>query len=157
MYFLDIIREDPATAFIILGGITIPFFTKKENLYPISAGVILYLLYVGYIGGDFMRGRFFTAPFFLSLIVWGQGLSLIPGRVWYMTPFIALLGFLGSAPPLIVSDKYLFNESEKITLQQTRGITNERAYYFQGTGLSNAKNRTLPDNTWVDRGEKHQK
>lgn len=46
-------------------------FAKKDvNISHklIAFGILLYLLYIIYIGGDFMAGRFFTLPLFIAVI-----------------------------------------------------------------------------------------
>ena len=150
-YFLDILKEDPVSPFIIIGGITAPFMSKNKDLYPFSAGILLYILYVWFIGGDFMRGRFFTAPFFLSLGIWAKVLST--HRIWYVSSVVVALGFFASAPPLIVSRNFAADETKKASFSQTHGIANERAYYFQGAGLIHASGQKLPANAWVERGK----
>ena len=46
-----------------------------------AAGIVLYLLYIVSIGGDFMRGRFLTAPLFAAVCLLGLGPLEVGGRM----------------------------------------------------------------------------
>jgi len=66
-YFLDSFIFDPITLIVIVLG----FFISWRNTRLIQAlalGVFAYLFYILIIGGDFMSGRFFSAPFLLMVI-----------------------------------------------------------------------------------------
>jgi arabinofuranosyltransferase len=60
-YFLDSWRSDPITLLAILTGLFISV-RAAASVKTIGFGVLLYLIYILYIGGDFMSGRFFTVP-----------------------------------------------------------------------------------------------
>ena len=61
-YMFDILLLVIPIFFLIL-----LFIYKKTKLYSLLAGMLLYLLYIIRIGGDFMVGRHLTFIFFLSL------------------------------------------------------------------------------------------
>ncbi len=46
---------------------------------PLAAGCLLYLAYIVRVGGDFMSGRFLTAPLFLAVAVWATTTWRWPG------------------------------------------------------------------------------
>jgi arabinofuranosyltransferase len=60
------IHADPITPLVILAGVGAALVAKSRRSLLISIGLILYLAYVVSIGGDFMRGRFFTMPLLWS-------------------------------------------------------------------------------------------
>jgi arabinofuranosyltransferase len=66
-YFIGAFSEDPVVlvfpALFIIQSIT----SKSFKYTAISAGIVLYYMYLIYIGGDFMFGRHFTVPFFVSI------------------------------------------------------------------------------------------
>ena len=68
-YLVDATQNDPLTPLIVLIGLTFPFLSKDRPLIPLVLGILLYLFYVVRIGGDFMSGRFLTAPFFASTAI----------------------------------------------------------------------------------------
>jgi arabinofuranosyltransferase len=67
---------------------------KKE--VPVLMGIILFIFYVCYIGGDFMGGRFLTLPFFVSIIFLMKSKLYfgLKSRLWHM---ISGKKFVGSA------------------------------------------------------------
>lgn len=70
-YFRNSLAWDPVTLITILFAAILPFAGKKlfdrNAVWLISLGIILYLLYIIRIGGDFMSGRFFGLPLFFSV------------------------------------------------------------------------------------------
>ncbi|MFH1143473.1 MAG: hypothetical protein V1774_02905, partial [Candidatus Eisenbacteria bacterium] len=66
-YFLHTLRFDPVTLIAIAAGTALPWIRRERRGLAVALGVVLYLLYVARIGGDFMAGRFFTTPLFASV------------------------------------------------------------------------------------------
>jgi arabinofuranosyltransferase len=66
-YFLDSFICDPITLIVIVLGF---FIALRSNrlIQALALGVFAYLGYILVIGGDFMSGRFFSAPFLLMVI-----------------------------------------------------------------------------------------
>lgn len=61
-YYLNSLRLDPITLSVIFVT-TIYFFIQNERpARVLAAGILLYLIYTLSIGGDFMSGRYFSAP-----------------------------------------------------------------------------------------------
>jgi arabinofuranosyltransferase len=71
-YFLDSWHRDPVTLSIIALALSQLAFDRSREALATGAGIALYLAYVVRIGGDFMAGRFFTAPFLVA-VVWLAG------------------------------------------------------------------------------------
>lgn len=68
-YFLNSINWDPIILFSIgFAGVSL-YLNRNTKLALLYVGIILYLGYVVKIGGDFMSGRFLTAPLLLSVVV----------------------------------------------------------------------------------------
>ena len=67
-YFIDSWQRDPFTLAIIALAFTQLAFDRSRQALATAAGVLLYLGYVARIGGDFMAGRFFTAPFLVAVL-----------------------------------------------------------------------------------------
>jgi arabinofuranosyltransferase len=61
-YYLNSLRMDPITLLTIFAVSGIGLVNGNSRHRTIIAGVLLYLLYTLYIGGDFMSGRYFSAP-----------------------------------------------------------------------------------------------
>lgn len=75
VYLLTSLQRDPLTPLVIATGIA--FGMRARALRPVAAGILLHLLYVIAVGGDFMAGRFLTVPMTaaVALIVQSLGTS----------------------------------------------------------------------------------
>ena len=150
-YVLDLVREDPATAVAIAAGVVVAGYSRKPLEIAVAAGVVAYLLYVVWVGGDFMRGRFFSAPFLLSVALLGRNTATTR---WSSGAFGLAVVFSGifarSPPPRIGSaDKAPRKISEW-------GIADERRYYADRTGLFEVEIRGGgPKHGWRWTGEKY--
>ena len=68
-YFLVSAENDPITFIAILAAITAALILGNKVLRAWSLGIILYLSYALWIGGDFMAGRFFSLPLLFSAAI----------------------------------------------------------------------------------------
>ncbi|MCA9636879.1 MAG: hypothetical protein KC420_12705 [Myxococcales bacterium] len=152
VYYLAQLSHDPLTLMIIAAGILAPWITRERRLLPYSLGLALYLLYIARIGGDFMAGRFFTAPLFLALATLGRmPLRLPPIGLAGLAGLVAILG-LGVSQPTITSDRD-FGVDERDNLID-RGVADERAFYYPHAGLLRyTRGVKMPNHTWL-RGAK---
>ncbi|MDB4974474.1 MAG: hypothetical protein JWN48_2815, partial [Myxococcaceae bacterium] len=66
-YMLNVVAWDPALLAVACAGVASAFVQKRTRELQLALGVVLYVLYVVWIGGDFMLGRFLTLPFFLAV------------------------------------------------------------------------------------------
>lgn len=67
-YLLNTLVCDPLVIVIPFVAILFVIAYRRLEYIMLSLGVILYGIYVIYIGGDFMMGRHFTVMFFMSVI-----------------------------------------------------------------------------------------
>ena len=95
----------------------------------IAGGVALYSLYVVYIGGDYMAGRFWALPIFATLWMW---YAFCPPRLRFDVAFLiaCLLGTAAMLPPQF--DAIRQSCSECIPLQ---GRILNAFYTFRSNGL----------------------
>jgi arabinofuranosyltransferase len=61
-YYRNSLKMDPVTLLTIFAVSAVGLVNKNSGHRTIIAGVLLYLLYTVYIGGDFMSGRYFSTP-----------------------------------------------------------------------------------------------
>ena len=68
-YFWNSLRLDPITLVMIFGMMIYSWWQKEIALRLLAGGILLYLLYTISIGGDFMTGRYFSAPVLVSAAI----------------------------------------------------------------------------------------
>ena len=136
-YLAFTLQYDTVTALVILGGMVAGFSQKR--LRPLAAGTLLYVLYTTKVGGDFMAGRFLTAPFFMSLAILGLYLNemKLRGLAWSVPvagAAVLLAGMVMQQPALLEPGPTERNIKEVIN---ENGIADERSFYYPETGLRN--------------------
>jgi arabinofuranosyltransferase len=152
VYFLYTISNDPITLLAVWVGVLLPGLTSQRSLLPVSLGVLLYLLYVVAIGGDFMAGRFLTAPLLVSsivIVVTAQQTLAPPKRIAAIVTALAL-GFIATHPTVLSDAGYGANpQTQPIWIS---GVADERAYYYPSTGLLHATRKGMPENKYLTWG-----
>lgn len=131
-YLKNSLASDPITLTAIAVGMVFPFIKKKYLLAPPAAGILLYLSYIVSIGGDFMSGRFLTAPLLCAVVLMSREhfasfKTLLPALC-----AVLLLGLASPHPPVFSGADYRVDPQNYL---DERYITDERGYYFQSTGL----------------------
>ena len=141
-YLVTIFLLDSPTIIIILFG-TFLIFVKKGHKYLCAIiGIIISIVYVVYVGGDFMLGRFLTPAFFTTLICFSK---LELGH--YKTALFKIIFMLGITLFIICSGYYKLHFSKAFSIE-INGVANERQFYFKTTSLllvgseEKIKNRT---------------
>ena len=147
-YLMDSAAVDPLTLLTIATALALPWVKRARKLSPLAIGILLYLFYIVYIGGDFMSGRFLSAPMFAAVILLviahpfrGFVKSVVTAAA------ILLVGLTSSFPPLLSGIEY---GADGMTGK--RGVADERAAYYQGSSLLKAwaaePGIEFPDNEW---------
>lgn len=130
-YMFDSVQRDPLTLLVVALGLIAMIQDRSRSALATGTGVLLYLCYVVYIGGDFMAGRFFTAPFVVCL-TWliSRGLdSITQGQIAVIAAGSAMLG-------LVFSGGLNTNDKFECPYEKPSGIVSERLCYAEVTGLS---------------------
>jgi len=151
-YFEDLFRWHPLTFFIIMAGMSIPFLIKEKRLIPITLGIIFYLIFILQMGGDYMTGRYFSAPLLVAVILISQydfkSFKCIPLVI--LSSIVIVAGVMTPFTPLVSAEFY--NPEEQV---HGNGIADSRGYYFHGTGLlNNRDNVEIPHHPWALSGSK---
>jgi len=141
-YLWNSLRTDPVTLPAIVGGLVVAAWRRDARELALASGVLLYLVYVLRVGGDFMSGRFLTAPLFCSVALFARASWSWRGA-GLLVAGAAVLAALGPHPPLVSGADFgvareLFghpgapgNDAHRDPL----GIADERWFYYQSTGL----------------------
>ncbi|HEV3078025.1 MAG TPA: hypothetical protein VHB47_26660 [Thermoanaerobaculia bacterium] len=106
---------------------------RSMALLVIQFGLLLHLLYVAAIGGDFMRGRLLHLPLVGTLLV---GLAVVGSRCSRRAAWIGAAAILLVAPCAWVVRARHYGEEREIL---PTGIVNERAYW--GPDLARLRER----------------
>ena len=142
-YLINSIQRDLITLIAVLAGLIIAFFTMKRRYIPLAAGMILYLGYIIKIGGDFMSGRFLTAPLLCAVIILTQvDFSRLKPHI--MASVVMILVILGSiaAVPTVLAGK-----PEQIAIVDEHGISDERLWYYPDFSLRETYSQLDPPHT----------
>lgn len=137
LYLRESFVYDPLTlSSVVLAAFVSLSRSTRALLLPAAGGALLYLAYVVWIGGDFMSGRFLTAPFFLcvsALAACASGPSRWRDpRALAALACIVVLGSLTRAPRLLSGADF----SRQTRLDR---ISDERSVYFERFGWWSAK------------------
>ncbi len=126
-YFLNTINWDPITIFVMaLAGVAV-LLERNIKFTALFMGVLLYAAYIVKIGGDFMAGRFFAAPFLLSVAMFS---NLFVSKRAQLTSLgiMVLLGVFSFRSPLWASNLVQYFPAYPIS--DRNGISDQRLHYF---------------------------
>lgn len=147
-YLLNSFAHDPVT----LGTIGIAAALSLRRPLPVQLGAASCLLYVAFtvsVGGDFMSGRFFAAPFLIAvmlLIEATRGLQHVPRAA-----AAALVAYNVLIPLVPVKTTSAYDAGWPWRSQN--GIKDERGHYHRITNVFfYSPFRELPDHTWIREG-----
>lgn len=135
-YFLTSLSFDPILLLVPFVAVILVFLVKKAHYTYCVLGVLLYICYVFYIGGDFMVGRHYTVLFLISLVCVLKYMEdedineALRRRFEKAYIIIAAAGIIFSYAAKPVTNQYLFGYGAS-------PIADERGGYFQYTSLYN--------------------
>ncbi len=161
LYYVNSLEWDPVTLVAIAFSLVAVASSRNPRLIAAILGVVLYLLYIVEIGGDFMSGRFFTVPLLLCI---GLLLHLrMPRRTWLVLAVLFLgVGLLARNPSLSANERFgsemswIFGTDPPAnSVADGRGIADERAAYYPVAGLLPVlrHDRAEPLHSWVTSGK----
>jgi arabinofuranosyltransferase len=151
-YLINSLAWDPLTLFAITALAAVGFARVGRERAPamVSLGVVLYLVYVVRVAGDYMSGRFLAAPFVVSLMILSRvELESVPELCTALGLALAL-GVCGARPPILMRDEYVGLGSSP------QSVDDERGYRHGDTAfLRLNRNSQLADRAgWVADGLK---
>ena len=136
-YYINSLSRDPITLVTAVGALIVAFKEHNPKLRLFGLGIIFYMIYVLYVGGGYMSGRFFTMIYFASilLILRSKILEEIEvGRV--VVAAIVLLGLLAVNPTFTTRKDYGSEPNHGITSEWLdKGIADERASWYPNSGF----------------------
>lgn len=154
-YYYASLNYDSITLLAILAALVFGLFVSSKKAYKyLIYGVILNLVYVCYIGGDFMQGRFLSYAYLVSVIILSlMIIKLNPIKYNFHLILLLYLIFYTHTP---------FNSSFEYRNEMIKsGVADERGFYFNQLSLhkyifhnSDSKNYVFPNLTWAKNGYK---
>jgi arabinofuranosyltransferase len=134
VYLLDSLVYDPLTLLTLVAGVGVGL-RAGGRARAVAVGVGLYLAYVVSIGGDFMSGRFLSALVVAAVPLLETASLLQPGRNSLTAAILVGALTLGSSSSRWRSGSDFGRDATFFTAVRETGISDERAYYYQHTGL----------------------
>lgn len=151
-YMLSLVVDDPVSAVLIVAGVVLGLRSPSRALRAAAAGAGLQLVYLCWIGGDFMLGRFFSTPLLLAVVI----LLRTPVQARHQLAGFALLGVCSlatAAPPWLTGRPPGDGPHADAPIARFRDVTDERRFYFKDTGLIHAvRGEGMPRGAWVKEG-----
>ncbi|NIM60471.1 MAG: hypothetical protein GTO30_02125, partial [Acidobacteria bacterium] len=146
-YLAASMREDPLT--LVTVAVALLAAALRRRHAGAAGGIVLHLAYILWIGGDFMNGRFLTAPFVLALVVLAREASRVAApRTLLAAGLVLVAGSIPTGAPLKSGPDY---GRDRESLIDRYGVADERAYYFRNSGLWNGAATALPrDDKWLE-------
>lgn len=146
-YLLSSARFDPAGALVLGVGLARGLWRRS----PLALGGLLYLAYAVMVGGDFMAGRFLTAPLLCAVLCLCSGPRALEVRGGAVLALAALgLSLALRASPLTSGADY--GAGEQGNRVDARGVADERSFYFAATGLLRSDGTRGVRHAWADEG-----
>lgn len=132
-YLENSLRWDPLTLAFIAGALALAAARRRLGPVALLAGALVYLGYLVRIGGDFMSGRFLTAPLLVSAVAVAH-LGVPGSRAvrWIPAALVLALGLGAPNPTVLSGPRCDLDVSEYI---DGHGVSDERRFHFPSLGL----------------------
>ena len=173
-YFRASFRFDPLTLVVILLAVVAGILSAERRLRLLALGLLLQLVYITKVGGDYMLGRFLSAAFLLAVIILLKTLATARFHLRWRPLATALVGWARRHPstallfyPLALlagglllfflyqfhwPSNYLNSSEPQERLFLERDFMDERGYYINSLGLryNHVHHRDYRDNSLRD-------
>jgi arabinofuranosyltransferase len=148
-YLHEGLAWDPITLPAIAAGVGLAVLGARRTTLPTAAGVLLYVAYVVWIGGDFMAGRFLAAPMLGAMFIVAQQPKL-ERPMWLLPTWALALVALVLAPRSAVTALHYGSFDPDAQAYTAHQVADERLVYQERGGLLPGMARTLESGDAVD-------
>jgi arabinofuranosyltransferase len=129
-YLGDFVVRDPSGFFVLALCLFLLVAVRRDvQARAVAVGIALYVLYIVSIGGDFMSGRFFTAPLFLAV---AETIRTVGDRSRFPAKVIPGVGI--TSVVLVAVHLFGFNGFSNEVISRN-GIADERKFYAPALSL----------------------
>ena len=132
-YFKFNLQNDPLTSAGIILAIVSALFNRRLLTKLLAAGLVIQLLYICYVGADYMMGRFLSPAILMSVLI----LILNQYRIVRyeqvqaaLVSALLLLTAMVQLPYTLIPNRGFSNGNI-----YPSGMADERGFYYQGLGL----------------------
>jgi arabinofuranosyltransferase len=132
-YLLNSLAWDPLTLFAlaVLVLVALCRFRTDRAIAMLGLGVVLHLAYVVRVGGDYMTGRFLSAPFLVSLLVISRVSFESTAQFCTVMGIAVAVGVSAPRPPILMRDEYVGLGSSPQRVDDERGYRYETSLLRQ--------------------------
>lgn len=132
IYLVDAVQRDPVTPLVIMAALALAWAGPARRAWPVALGIVLQLLYVVSVGGDFMSGRFLVAPLVAACVMIATAdWPALAGPRW--APAAILVAAFAALAPNPMPQRA--EQTLRPRLIDDTGIADERLAYFPTSGL----------------------
>lgn len=142
LYLLDSLDRDPISLTAIAFAAAMAAVQRSAAPRAFAGGILIYLVYVVSIGGDFMSGRFIAVPLFAAVLLISRLLDARQAVWGVMAGVLALVATTAAHFTLWSNSRY------GDAAPKPSGIVDERAVYFRERSLVLARRGTFRDPDW---------
>ena len=147
-YVVDSLLTDPVVVLVIVLSVVTVLASRRlsQPLALHGLGIAAYVVYVCWIGGDFMSGRFLVAPFLMAVLV-ASHLLIEPRTAFTLAGLALLIGHRVLLP--------LPNEQAAPCNVPPSGIVDERVCFIDYMAIAqNVRTKKFKTHPWYKDGEK---
>ncbi|MCC7012198.1 MAG: hypothetical protein IT454_06545 [Planctomycetes bacterium] len=148
-YLADSLAHDPVSLPAIFAALAVAFWRRERALLALASGALLHLVYVVHVGGDFMSGRFLTAPLVAAAFVLAHASLDLRLAAPLALAALCAAGLHGESPLRAPIDYAQGRKAPEFI--GASGICDERGYWFTVAGLF-SDNRTTEGKLHVSKG-----
>nr|MCR4922465.1 glycosyltransferase family 39 protein [Lachnospiraceae bacterium] len=118
-------------------AVILALITRQAKYIMVALGILMYMAYIIYIGGDFMLGRHFTVLFFMSVIMVLDICSKSElkerkrKKLAFTYTIVVFTALMFNLTTRVITDQFLYGQ------EYGSHIADERAGYFKYTSLVN--------------------
>ena len=143
-YFRDLIKYDAVAVLVIAVAAIRGLLQGAWRVRSLAFGLVLYVIYLGSAGGDYMGGRLFSTPFVLAVAMLALNVRL---RWWWNAPvWIVVTLALGVHRGWIVKDVHPHAEQRMMS---------QHAWMYPFTGwLAETRRADFSNMPWGEQGLK---
>jgi arabinofuranosyltransferase len=133
-YYSNAAVSDPLTLVAIGAALIVCVGGRRWQEAPLALGILLYLMYIVRVGGDYMSMRFFTAPLLVAVVILARTARFQDFR--FAAPAVAIaIGLSLFMPRSPWRSGTEFGTARLWGEVDSNGIADERGYWHRRFGL----------------------